>query len=163
MSQPAPRNVIIIGSGPTGYTAAVYAARARRRGAQHDGGDRPREERAPPVGHLPPSGRDRQAETDHLSCRVCDGEHRDQDRTGCPHGASSRAPAAPSAAPNAAAVTVAPSAWSPTAAIHLQVRSPYPTGLMVSTIERPQGPNSVEMPATIEAITSGTRIVPLNT
>ncbi|MDP3890586.1 thioredoxin-disulfide reductase [Nocardioides sp.] len=28
MSQPAPRNVIIIGSGPTGYTAAVYAARA---------------------------------------------------------------------------------------------------------------------------------------
>jgi thioredoxin reductase (NADPH) len=28
MSEPAPRNVIIIGSGPAGYTAAVYAARA---------------------------------------------------------------------------------------------------------------------------------------
>jgi hypothetical protein len=34
---------------------------------------------------------------------------------------------------------------------------------MVSTIDRPQGPNSVEIPATIEAITSGTMTVPLST
>jgi len=34
---------------------------------------------------------------------------------------------------------------------------------MVSTIDRPQGPKSVEIPATIEAITSGARTAPLNT
>jgi hypothetical protein len=34
---------------------------------------------------------------------------------------------------------------------------------MVSTIERPQGPNRVEIPATIDAITSGTRMAPLST
>jgi hypothetical protein len=84
-------------------------------------------------------------------------------RPAAPHGAWSRAPIAPSAAPNAAAVTIAPRACSATAASHLLVRPPYPTGLMVSTIDRPQGPNSVEIPATIDAITSGTRTAPPST
>jgi hypothetical protein len=34
---------------------------------------------------------------------------------------------------------------------------------MVSTIDRPQGPNRVEIPATIDMITSETRTVPPST
>jgi hypothetical protein len=34
---------------------------------------------------------------------------------------------------------------------------------MVSTIDSPQGPNNVEMPATIEAITRGAKTEPLST
>src|SRR5918992_1265011 len=61
-------------------------------------------------------------------------------------GAPSSAATAATAAPKAAAVTAAPAAWSARAPTHL-VRVPYTTGLMVSTIESPHGPQSADQPA----------------
>src|SRR5438105_10519237 len=71
-----------------------------------------------------------------------------------PQGAPRSEPAAPSAAPNSPAAPVAPRTWSASAVLHLDRGPPYTTGLMVSTIDRPQGPKSVDQPATIEATTS---------
>ncbi len=79
-----------------------------------------------------------------------------------PHGAPSRAPAAATAAPKPAAVAAAPTAWSARAPTQL-VRVPYTTGLMVSTIESPQGPQSADQPAIAAAIASGTSPTSVNT
>ena len=79
-----------------------------------------------------------------------------------PHGAPNRAPAAATAAPKAAAVAAAPTAWSARAPAHL-VRVPYTTGLMVSTIERPHGPQSADHPATAAAIASAAGPASVNT
>jgi hypothetical protein len=65
-------------------------------------------------------------------------------------------------APKAAAVAVAPSAWSAMAPTHL-VRDPYTTGLMVSTIESPQGPHSADHPAIAAAIARVTAPASVNT
>jgi hypothetical protein len=67
-----------------------------------------------------------------------------------PHGAPRREAAPATTAPKAAAVAVAPTAWSARAPTHL-VRVPYTTGLMVSTIESPQGPHRADQPATADA------------
>ena len=74
-----------------------------------------------------------------------------------PQGASSREPIPPSAAPKIAAAVVAPTTWSPSAVRYLDrefFASPYTTGLMVSTIDSPHGPKSVDHPETIDATTS---------
>src|ERR671910_1354106 len=71
-----------------------------------------------------------------------------------PHGAPSAIPAAPRTAPNAAAAIPAPTTCSASARAHRRVRPPWTTGGMVSTIDRPQGPNNVVSPATTEAATT---------
>ena len=66
------------------------------------------------------------------------------------------------AAPKAAAVAAAPAAWSATAPAHL-VRVPYTTGLMVSTIESPQGPQSADQPAIAAATANAAAPASVNT
>jgi len=65
-------------------------------------------------------------------------------------------------APNAAADAIAPVVWSAMLPAHLPARPPWTTGVMVSTIDSPQGPKSVEMPATIDATTTAIVTGPLN-
>ena len=79
-----------------------------------------------------------------------------------PQGAPSIAAAAATMAPKPAAVAVAPTAWSARAPAQ-RVRVPYTTGLMVSTIERPQGPHSADQPATAAAAASETSPASLST
>ncbi len=74
-----------------------------------------------------------------------------------PHGASSSPPTRPRAAPNTAAVAVAPMLCSARAMPH-RARPPYTTGVMVSTIDSPQGPYSADQPATDDAATSPSTI-----
>src|SRR5438876_258173 len=71
-----------------------------------------------------------------------------------PHGPPSTRPAAPSAAPSAAADAVAPTTCAATDRAHLPRRPPWTTGVMVCAIDRPQGPNNVETPATTDAATT---------
>jgi hypothetical protein len=49
-----------------------------------------------------------------------------------------------------------------TVAPHLDRRPPWTTGVMVWTIDSPQGPKSVDTPATIEAATTIERNVMLS-